>query len=215
MNDPHDNAQTDREALERYRETLTHAVTVPQPLAWACAAGHCPVIMSDARPGMEHAGKLIGIHAGGWRPHPALVSVRRTREALPPGGTLPDLASLTLGALIGVARLVGVVRTRRWVPPGRMHELQFDLMRGRCATEPIDNETCARIRPWWRSGSKWGLLLSEAVLLPEPIPMRGAGGVWRIPECKRWVGGLCVDDLPHHCVPAKRALEQWRKARAT
>jgi hypothetical protein len=210
MNDPHDNVQTDRAALERYRDTLTHASTIPQPLAWACAAGHCPVIMSDTRPGMEHEGKLIGIHASR---RPAADGGASVLAALG-WSELPGV--FPCGALIGVARLVGVVR-----PLGRFYNRDDGGPSfGRCVGRgPIlallDQATSKRIEAWWRSGSKWGLLLAEAVLLPEPIPMRGAGGVWRIPECKRWVGGLCVDDPPHHCVPAKRALEQWRKARAT
>jgi hypothetical protein len=38
MNDPYDNAQTDKEALARYGESLTHAWTEHQPHAWAIAA---------------------------------------------------------------------------------------------------------------------------------------------------------------------------------
>jgi hypothetical protein len=207
MNDPHDNAQADREeALERYRETLTHATTVPQPLAWACAAGHCPVIMSDTRPGMEHEGKLIGIHASKrWSGDDYFDAFR---------GTLPDVfpppETLTYGALIGVARLVGVVQAKAGDP------IRFWHVSGRsaCVGTYASEDVAARIRPWWRSDSKWGLLLTDAVLLPEPIPMRGAGGVWRISGCDDGYGGPPTRDF----YDERRyfdawALEQWRKAR--
>lgn len=166
MNDAFDNARTDREALERHGATLTHAVTVPQPLAWAIAAGHCPVLMSDTRPDMRHEGKPIGIHAGRaipmFRPTPWPVVIGFDRTV-----------ALPRGALIGVARLVGVVRAG-------MISGQFQRMAGRSVSDSMPAELNARIRPWWRSGWKWGLLLAEAVLLQEPIPMRGAGGLWRI-----------------------------------
>lgn len=200
MNDAHDNAATDREALERHRDTLTHAVTVPQPLAWALAAGHCPVLMSDTRPGLEHEGKLIGIHAHGKYFAPSALDDMEARL-----GRLmtaeEERAVLARGALIGVARLVGVVRAG-------MISGQFQRMAGRAVSDSLPAETCARIRSWWRSGSKWGLLLADAVLLPEPIPMRGAGGVWRI-GAGIWAGS------GRGCAPAALALEQWRKARSS
>jgi hypothetical protein len=206
MNDPHDNAQADREALERYRETLTHATTVPQPLAWACAAGHCPVIMSDTRPGMEHEGKLIGIHASKrWSGDDYFDAFR---------GTLPDVfpppETLTYGALIGVARLVGVVQAKAGDP------IRFWHVSGRstCVGTYASEDVAARIRPWWRSDSKWGLLLTDAVLLPEPIPMRGAGGVWRIPEVPvQTFEPVGANVLTFTRYAAPWALEQWRKAR--
>jgi hypothetical protein len=74
--------------------------------------------------------------------------------------------------------------------------------------EPVSVATAERIRPWWRPGTKWGLLLDEAVALPEPIPMRGAGGVWRITAT--W-----NDEFRGAAHPvAELAQEQWRKGRA-
>lgn len=181
-------------------ETLTHAITQHQPLAWALASGHCPVICSDVRPALEHEGMLLGIHAAKYGDVGA--NYFRVINRLPESFAIPE--DRPLGALVGVARLVGVIRTRRWVPPGHLHELRLDLMRGRCATEPIDDATCARIVPWWRPGARWGLFLSDAVLLPEPIPMKGAGGVWRIPATDSGRGLRLAHEW---------ALEQWRKAR--
>ncbi len=200
MNDAFDNARTDREALERYGETLTHAVTVPQPLAWAIASGHCPIIPADTRPDMGREGELLGIHARG-----SYFTPRALDDLEVQLGRLltadEERAAGVRGALIGVARLVGVVRESREYPG------QFVRYVGRGAiVDPCDMATNERIRPWWRPGTKWGLYLEpeSAVLLPEPIPMRGSGGVWRIPNAVLHPPGATLTGW---------ALEQWRKAR--
>jgi hypothetical protein len=197
MNDAFDNARTDREALERYGAVLTHAVTVPQPMAWAIASGHCSTIPADTRPDMGREGELLGIHAGLKR-YSTLDAIDCWHQMPPDSGSVP--LDLPRGALIGVARLVGVVR--------RDEDLDgWVSMIGRSVTSALDAEDCARIAPWWPPGTKWGLLLSKAVLLSEPIPMRGSGGVWRLPPACL-LGGLCVDERPHHCDPRREALEQ-------
>lgn len=203
MNDAHDNARADRDALERYGDTLTHAVTIHQPLAWAVAAGHCPVVPSDTRPGLEHEGKLIGIHA-------ARVNPDWTRDAKTVSAVVSIPRDLTYGALIGVAKLAGVRIGRTSWGSGLVREF------GRGAvTEPLSATLAEQVKPWWRSGSKWGLLLSDAVLLPEPIPMRGAGGVWRLPTSLPWPDGHGPDEGTTARAVAGWALEQWRKARAS
>lgn len=179
-------------------EMLTHAVTVHQPLAWAIAAGHCPIINSTTRPGLEHVGKLVGIHAASGR---VTDLYRRIRLGEFPGVELPG--DLPASALIGVARLVGVVRKGL---------LDFQRMEGKSISGSMPADLCNRIRPWWRG--PWGWLFEEAVLLPEPIPMRGAGGVWRIPEIPvQTFEPVGVNVLTFTRYAAPWALEQWRKAR--
>jgi hypothetical protein len=185
-------------------DALTHAITVPQPLAWAAAAGYCPVLMSDTRPPMEREGQVIGIHASKASPAtiPCECGCGVYRNDWPGRALRIDVpAHLAFGALIGVARLVGVVRRVHAMGPGQTPD--FEALIGRSVPQSLDAATCTTLRPWWRSGSKWGLLLTDAVLLPEPIPMRGAGGVWFIPSSNP----LAPSEL------AGRALEQWRKAR--
>ncbi len=191
--------------------TLTHAITQPQPLAWAQASGHCPVILSDTRPDLTRVGELMGIHA--------------SRERFWPGSTTWHHLSLgfdrtlepeeldcakVYGALVGVVRLVGVIRELTLKELSTPARSRYGMALGRAAgalVMPVSEEDSERIRPWWRSGTKWGLLLSEAVLLPEPIPMRGSGGVWHITTENSAPGtGYAAD--------ARTALEQWRKARA-
>ena len=184
---------------------LTHATTQPQPLAWAQAAGHCPVILSDTRPDLARIGELLGIHASRER-----VSAEEWFSATQPlPHTVAPPEDQPRGALVGVVRLVGVIR--RWSGVSTWRGVDFERQTGRGPIwDVLTREECARIRPWWRSGTKWGLLLSEAVLLSEPIPMRGSGGVWRIPS-------MAVPHLaePHASqrLAADWALEQWRKAR--
>lgn len=191
-------------------DTLTHAITTHQPLSWAIAAGHCPIINSTTRPGLEHIGKLVGIHASRHfdseeevARHPALLAACRAAvNAVAPWNP-------PCGALLGVARLVGVVRESREYPG------QFCRLLGRGpAVDPLDMALNGRIRPWWRG--PWGLLIEteeekdKPLLLPEPIPMRGAGGVWRIPDID------CDDHAEMRWIRASEwALEQWRKARGT
>jgi hypothetical protein len=81
-------------------DALAHAVTVPQPRAWAIAAGLCPVLMSDTGPDMRHEGALIGIHASRHRPEAA--DFATTAEALGERAWDLDERKFTLGALIGV-----------------------------------------------------------------------------------------------------------------
>lgn len=182
-------------------DTLTHALTIHQPYAWAVAAGHKPVENRTWRPPLEAVGKLIGIHAGltmdpvegeCWRSVP-----------------VPGPNTLVYGALIGVARLVGVIRADRYQPSWVFHRVQG---RSSAIAETLSYERCQQIAPWWRG--PWGWLLEEAVLLSEPIPMRGQQGLWKLPTMLDFnrgppiAGGMAIIMDPRAV-----ALEQWRKAR--
>ena len=183
--------------------TLTHAVTLPQPLAWACC-GPCPVTCSDTRPDMARIGELIGIHASR---HWIGIDEAKTLEPMLGRKVTGDevMAMQRRGALVGVARLRGVVREGRLPHTGRTG---FVLQIGRGAvTGALATEVRQRIEPWWRPGTKWGLLLDEAVALSEPIPMRGAGGLWRIT-------GRISKRMQYPGDVTAWALEQWRKGRA-
>lgn len=183
-------------------ETLERAVTIHQPWAWAVAAGHKPVENRTWRPPLEAVGRLVGIHAG-LRPYSAdewdeVMRAWNSDEDMP-------VEPLTVGALIGVARLVGVISLGNPLKAGCLRFWRH-VGRSKCVGEYVPDELAARIRPWWRG--PWGWLFEEAVLLPEPIPMRGQQGLWRIPDQLRQHG----DEFK---TAARRALEQWRKARET
>lgn len=189
-------------------DTLTHALTIHQPYAWAVAAGHKPVENRTWRPPLEAVGKLIGIHAG-------LANIRKSTEAVAywpkeaPFPFVPGGPTLTYGALIGVARLVGIVARKGPWDSRAERSLAFVHGKGSIYTS-LPTRLAERIRPWWRG--PWGWLLEEAVLLPEPIPMRGQQGLWRIPaEMFLMVSGRPAQQFD----PRTWALEQWRKARET
>lgn len=173
-------------------DALTHAYTVRQPFAYATAVGWKLIENKTERPPLALIGKLVGIHAGlQWARESDLPSWPLTLHSMP----RPDNPGLIYGALIGVARLVGVVHVRAGL---------YRVMRGNSVDVTLVDQTLvARIRPWWRG--PWGWLLEEAVLLPEPIPMRGQQGLWRI------TGGTSDGNGMN----ATWALEQWRKARET
>lgn len=186
-------------------DTLTHARTLQQPIAWAVASGHCPIINSPTRPPLEAVGKLIGIHAG------------RQQTQADPSDPMADWARaqpdyrLHLGALIGVARLVGVLHVRDGL---------YRVMRGNSVDVTLVDQTLvARIRPWWRGPYGW--LWSnepgdEPLLLQEPVPMRGQQGLWRIDTAVVQPCCQAAGCRAHVAVSAASwALEQWRKARET
>ncbi len=184
-------------------DALTHAKTERQPIAWAVASGHCPIINSTVRPPLEMVGRLIGIHAGkGWR-----VLTGAEHEALGRAGRIGVIQALNtgqhVGALIGVARLVGVVHMAGSTREDGGPRFWKHVGRSSSVGEYVSDDLSRRIEPWWRG--PWGWLLEEAVLLPEPIPMRGQQGLWRLPEVQ---GGD-----PWRAAAGVRALEQWRKAR--
>lgn len=189
-------------------ETLERAVTIHQPWAWAVAAGHKPVENRTWRPPLEAMGKLIGIHAGLAMPERADIAEVKAAAGFP---TDAPCIPAVRGALIGVARLVGVVFERKlegaWPSYHRLNGASKAIL------DPLPADLQARIRPWWRG--PWGWLLEEAVLLPEPILMRGQQGLWRIPDVVMGPQNTTLAVAHHPGEFAARALEQWRKARET
>ncbi len=184
-------------------DVLTHALTIRHPFAYATAAGWKPIENKDTRPPLARIGELIGIHAGlKWARASDLPSWAKSYEM-----PRPDDKRLVYGALIGVARLVGVVQRYPIKRETAEGPADFGIFHGRSVSSPLNQATCARIRPWWRG--PWGWLWEEAVLLPEPIPMRGQQGVWRIPADLR----MSRDGTIYPNGAATWALEQWRKAR--
>lgn len=87
-------------------DTLTHALTIRHPFAYATAAGWKPIENKTERPPLALIGQLVGIHAGlQWARESDLPSWAKSYEM-----PAPTDSRLVYGALIGVARLVGPVR---------------------------------------------------------------------------------------------------------
>lgn len=186
-------------------DVLEFAVTRHQPEAWAISTGYCPVIHFATRPRLEYVGNLIAIHAADSLSRRSLEAHRFADPILASLGLrMPQ--PYTAGALIGVARLVGVMR--RSSQQERVHlgygEYRHLLDGG--VTAEVPAEDVARIRPWVRPDWKWLLLLRDAAFLPEPIPMRGAGGLWRLT-------GRISARMQYPGNVVAWALEQWQRAR--
>lgn len=135
------------------------ALTVWQPWAWAIVAGHKPIENRTWGPfeSMIRDRAWIGIHAGA-RPKTrnGIGDMRATLEALPidrPPDP-PAFDDLAFGAMVGMARIVGL---RDTIPP---------------ADSPA--------RPWWLGPLAWEL--ADPIMLPRPVPVRGFPKLWVIPE---------------------------------
>jgi hypothetical protein len=90
---------------------------------------------------------------------------------------LPGLGDLPLGALVGRARLAGVVLTengghRRSVPGARCDA---------CGQDMRDRSRCPKANPWAIDGAV-GLLLEDRQKLVKPIPYKGALGLFEVSD---------------------------------
>jgi hypothetical protein len=130
------------------------ALTVRQPWAWAIAAGHKDV---ENRTWQTSYRGLLAIHAGRtWAPAEEKRACRELLEdpgVVEPGCYVPDRHLLAEGAIVAVVNLVGICSLG-------------DSARCRCSG-------------WGAIGQHhWRLRNVEA--LAEPIPWRGAQGLWEI-----------------------------------
>lgn len=89
---------------------------------------------------------------------------------------LPALAKLTRGALVGRARLAGVVHTNA----GGHCSLSVGVPDCALCGRGLDG-ACAHRDPWAIPGTL-GLLLADVEALPEPIPFKGALGFFDVPD---------------------------------
>lgn len=140
------------------------ALTIRQPWAWAIFHAGKNVENRTWMPPRWIIGQRIAIHASGALRDDEIESfitfVAQRHDRL--GAVdLPIWENLVCGAIIGTV----MVRD--------------------CIHWTIDLTECARRYPWWtgdKDGSEvFGWVLTEPRLLPEPIPMRGALGLWDVP----------------------------------
>lgn len=116
-------------------------------------------------------GHTIAIHAG---------QRYRLIETWPVGYVPPDAEHLPAQAITGVARLLGALDLR-----GPRARLILPPASGGIALGISRAEIAARLErleesPWWLGPVGW--LLSEQLPIAEPIPCRGAQGLWTVPD---------------------------------
>jgi hypothetical protein len=137
------------------------ALSVRQPWAWAIVRAGKDVENRSWEFPQKHIGSLIAIHAGRTREDIMTMPIRGATNALLDAAIDGDTdPALSCGAVVGVARVTGCHDGHTC--PGR------GLRAGYCS-------------PWAVQGQcHW--LLADAIPLAEPIPCRGALGLWSLPE---------------------------------
>jgi hypothetical protein len=128
------------------------ALSVRQPWAWAICHGKD---VENRSRGTRHRG-LLAIHASKSAPFKADLDDPRIIDAIAANGFRVDDPPSAQGAVVAVAELVGC------------HSDETEEPRTSCS-------------PWAAQGQyHWGL--RNVRPLADPVPCRGALGLWRLPE---------------------------------
>lgn len=139
------------------------ALTLQRP--WAFAFSHLgkPIENRDWRPPARVIGKWLAIHAGKTLDEDSLEALRAEGFGIPDNGGP--------GGIVCVAHLVGFVEVK--VEGGFVSFPRADL--------------ADQLRPVVARGERWlfgryGWCFDEVVTLREPVPCKGAQGLWVVPE---------------------------------
>lgn len=132
------------------------ALTLWQPWAWWVASGQKPVENRPWKPPASAIGTTIAIHAGQRYDCDALSFIEKATLVLEDRLDADGLVSGRTGAVLGVARITG------YVQEGQLHP------------DP------ALESPWFFGPFGW--TLDKIVTLKDPVPCKGALGLWRLPD---------------------------------
>jgi len=146
------------------------ALTLIQPWAWAiCSAGK-RIENRGWRPPRSLWGQRIAIHAGKKFDPDSGLALFAEGYGLP--ATMPQ------GAIVATARIAGVVT-----------EDKTGLVVESASEEPPAWVLSPKNRVWFCGPVGW--VLDEVVVLREPVPCRGAQGLWVVPAAvERQVLGM-------------------------
>jgi len=118
-----------------------------------------------------HRGR-IAIHAAKGFPR----SAKDLCEEAPFNLFTPDWKTLPLGAIVGVATIVDVIKSEKW--------RSFFAVRSGWENEKAFGDY---------SDARYGWYFRDIKLLPEPIPCKGALGLWKVPaEIKAQIKAIGV-----------------------
>jgi len=145
------------------------ALTIWQPWAWAIVEGHKKIENRTWQPPAHLLGKWLLIHAGANLDAQAVPTVRRLVR-------VPCLPRMTCRHVLGVVRVAKVYGDE--IPKFSPEQLELD--------HPGQKR-------WYGGPVAW--FFDRAIAFPQPIPMRGQQGVFRVPD-----------------VVADQAREQYRLA---
>jgi len=133
------------------------ALSVRQPWAWAICHGKD---VENRSRGTRHRG-LLAIHASKSAPFKADLDDLRIADLIVVNGFRLDDPPSAQGTVVAVAELTGCHRADECMRPA------VSLPPG-----------CS---PWAASG-QWHWQLASVSPLPDPVPCRGALGLWRLPD---------------------------------
>lgn len=140
------------------------ALTLHQPWSWAIAHAGKRVENRTWAPPASVIGQRVAIHAG-LKHYCFGEALYREHPLLP---QFPDPGTLVHGAVESVATIAGWVGTNAYnVAP--------DL----AGASGKDTAIAARHSPWWVGPIGW--VLTDVSALPEPVPCKGAQGLWTLP----------------------------------
>lgn len=169
------------------QETLPDfGLTLWQPMAGSIAHLGKRVENRGWVPQADVFGRHIAIHAADRAPVPAHLQLVARAAKLQPRGERIAVAGSARGAIVAVARLVGVLDARETTPAWpRVLVRGFSWPVGHPKPESVDwpdaiAERIARLRedPWWLGPVGW--LLSDVRPMRTPIPAKGAQRLWRL-----------------------------------
>lgn len=132
-------------------------LSVRQPWAWAITYGGKTV---DNRTRAANFRGLLAIHANKSLPRAEDVNNPVILDAIADRGFEIDEAASRRGVIVAVAELAGCHRDEE------------------TAVQRSGMPPCSP----WAQRNRWHWVLSGVRPLPEPVPCRGALGLWRLPE---------------------------------
>jgi hypothetical protein len=153
------------------------ALTIHQPYAWAIAGGWKPVENREWPPPAGLISQHVAIHAGRQYDAAAARDIVTNRELLgiPASVGVPDGRSISVGAIVAVAKLAGVVRVERdeasEEPRLKVLEVRGDI--------PLQEAGRIAASPWACGPFLWVLRDVTAI---EPLPCRGFQKLWSVPD---------------------------------
>lgn len=138
------------------------ALTLIQPWAWCITHSDKRVENRTWAPPDSLLGQRFAIHAGKHPPDLEVIyGLRGEGVIVPPG--------LVLGAVVGTARLLGVVHASGVLEVAP----ELESLRARAFL-------VGRRARWWIGPIGW--VLDDVRALAEPVPCRGAQGLWTLPS---------------------------------
>jgi hypothetical protein len=146
------------------------ALTVRSPWSWAIAEQGKTVENRTWK--TTHRG-LLAIHAAARFDYDAAMPVEEAARKLRvlvakirlANGSPPETAYLRLSRVVAVAELAGIHHASECMLPAN-------------AVPPGGYTGCSR----WAQRGQWHWELASTRKLPEPVPCKGALGLWRLPE---------------------------------